>query len=304
MEKIKNQIIQKIEGHFGVIKKVGKTLSLYHIPSLDIYIYFRYSIIHKKDSNKPYCFYGLRKEDIELMYGKKSYFCFLSDEIEKIFLIPFSIYESYFLEVPPSVDGQYKTNIHFKKEGIILDFANMPKFIADSYLGVDALFLLTAENLKIPQFSHNQIQSILAAIGILKGYEVWIPTNDKSLTDFSIVDKSKIINNLPTFRSDIDNIISEIDLIWLDKFKPISLFEVEHTTPIYSGLLRFNDVLLTISGINNFNIVANETKESLFGRQINRPTFKHTKLNEIVTFMRYENIYQWYHNLTGKYYGT
>jgi len=85
---------------------------------------------------------------------------------------------------------------------------------------------------------------------------------------------------------------------------PVSFFEVEHSTPIYSGLLRFNDVLLTIAGVDNFNIVAEKTRENKFGREINRPTFKQNKLIDKVTFLDYENIYHWYYNLYGEKYET
>lgn len=108
--------------------------------------------------------------------------------------------------------------------------------------------------------------------------------------------------NLPAFSPEIDNIISEIDVIWMQNSKPVSFFEVEHATPIYSGLLRFNDVLLTISGADNFNIVAENERERKFGREINRPTFKQNKLIDKVTFLDYENIYHWYYNLYGKAY--
>lgn len=301
---IKEKAIKQIEEKFGKLVKVGKTQSLFCIPSIDVYIYFRYSAIQKKDTNKPYCFYGLRKEDIALMQGKRSFICFLSDDENQIFLVPFNTYEIYFSQTHPSADGQYKANIHFKKQGTVLDFANMPKFIADGYLGLDALFNITETNLKVPELDHYQLQSLIGSIGIIKGYDIWFPINDKQRIDITIVDSSKIVDKLPSFRNDIDDIVSEIDVIWLDKSKPISLFEVEYSTPIYSGLLRFNDVLLSISGSNNFNILSDKERESKFGREINRPTFTQSKLNELVTFMNYENVYQWYHNLTGKYYGN
>lgn len=100
-----------------------------------------------------------------------------------------------------------------------------------------------------------------------------------------------------TFTS-ISNAKQEIDVIWLENSKPISFFEVEHSTPIYSGLLRFNDVLLTIAGSDNFNIVADNERERKFSREIRRPTFRQNNLIDKVTFLDYENIYNWYFNLT------
>ncbi|HPX75031.1 MAG TPA: hypothetical protein PLW77_00460 [Bacteroidales bacterium] len=48
----------------------------------------------------------------------------------------------------------------------------------------------------------------------------------------------------------------------------------------------FNDVLLTITGVENFNIIADNERESKFGREIRRPTFKQNKLIDKVTFFR------------------
>ena len=48
------------------------------------------------------------------------------------------------------------------------------------------------------------------------------------------------------------------------------LFEVEHSTPIYSGLLRFNDVLLTDPKVSRFSIISNDTRRAVFSRQVFR----------------------------------
>ena len=56
--------------------------------------------------------------------------------------------------------------------------------------------------------------------------------------------------------------------------------KVEHSTPIYSGLLRFNDVLLTVGDAKEFNIIAKDERENKFGLEINRPTFTENRLNE------------------------
>lgn len=79
-------------------------------------------------------------------------------------------------------------------------------------------------------------------------------------------------------------------------------FEVEHSTPIYSGLLRFNDILLSIGYVEEFNIIAQDERENKFGLEINRPTFTKSKLIEKTIFISYESIYRRYFHLTGKYY--
>lgn len=300
---IVQNIISQIQNKCGKVEKIGDGYSLYKIASNDVYIYFRYSKIAKASKNVLRSFYGLRKEDISLLQGKKSFVCFVWDNEFSPILLPFNQFENYFYQSMPSSDGQYKVNIFFKSTGTELYFANIGKFNVDNFYGLNALWDIDQNKIAIPELSHSQIQSLIGAVGIKKGFNLWYPENDKLKMDKSIVDYSKIIKQLPHFNKEINNIISEIDVIWLKDNLPISYWEVEHSTPIYSGLLRFNDVLLSISGANNFNIVAEADRENKFGREINRPTFRQNNLIEKVTFIDYQNIYSWFYNLTGKIYG-
>ena len=64
---------------------------------------------------------------------------------------------------------------------------------------------------------------------------------------------------------------------------------------MYSGLLRLNDVHLVAPTIRaKFSIVANETRRSLFVRQINRPTFQTSGLSDLCSFLEYSNVFTWY----------
>jgi len=298
------KVIQLIENKFGKLKKIGDGYSLYYVPSADIILYFRYSKISftSKTQKVKKGFYGLRKEDIALMQGKKSFICLITDDDTKNLYIPFQKFETYFLETNPSRDGQFKVLPFYKPTGNDIYFAGIGKFNSESYTDINDILNISDRKIQTPNLSHSQVQSLISSIGMKKGYNVWIPESDKIKIDNSIVDTSKIINKLPLFNKEIDNIISEIDVIWFDNSRPISFYEVEHSTPIYSGLLRFNDVLLTIARAENFNIVANQERENKFNKEINRPTFKQNKLIDKVTFFNYENIYQWYYNLYGKIY--
>lgn len=56
--------------------------------------------------------------------------------------------------------------------------------------------------------------------------------------------------------------------------------------------------MLTIAGTDNFNIVADNERQGKFSIELGRPTFRQNKLINKVTFLDYENIYNWYYNLT------
>jgi hypothetical protein len=44
----------------------------------------------------------------------------------------------------------------------------------------------------------------------------------------------------------VEPVLSEVDVVWVRRGAGdlVALFDVEHTTSVYSGLLRFNDVHL------------------------------------------------------------
>lgn len=294
-------IIEKIKKDFGSLKKIGDGNSLYEISSNGALIYFRYSKLTIKGKNRG-GFYGLRKEDIKLLSGKNSFICFIWDREDAPILIPFKNYEYDFGLFPPASDGQYKAHILLNPSSTEFYLANVGRFNVEGNFGLSKLYEIGNQKLSVPDLSHIQVQSLIGAIGIKKGFDIWYPENDKLKIDNKIVEYSKVRKNLPAFSSEIDNIVSEIDVIWMQNTKPISFFEVEHSTPIYSGLLRFNDIFLAIAGVDNFNIVATNEREAKFGREINRPTFKQNKLIDKVTFLDYENIYYWYFNLYGKIY--
>lgn len=294
-------IIDKIKIELGSLKRVGNGNSLYEISSNGTLIYFRYSKLTNK-SKMQSGFYGLRKEDIKLLSGKNSFICFVWDSFDEPVLIPFKNFEYSFGLFAPASDGQYKVHILLKPSGTEFYLANVGKFNVDSFIGLAQLYEIGKQKLAVPDLSHSQVQSLIGAIGIKKGFDLWYPNSDKLKIDATIVDFLKVRASLPNFSIEIDNIISEIDCIWMQNSKPVSFFEVEHSTPIYSGLLRFNDVLLTIAGVDNLNIVAHNERENKFGREVNRPTFKQNNLIDKVTFLDYDNIYHWYFNLTNNKY--
>jgi len=102
---------------------------------------------------------------------------------------------------------------------------------------------------------------------------------------------------LPNGFERVENILREVDVIWMQKGSNNvkALFEVEHSTPIYSGLLRFNDIHLVSPELKTkFSIVANYERRSLFSRQVRRPTFKTSGLEDLCTFFDYSDVHNWH----------
>jgi hypothetical protein len=94
--------------------------------------------------------------------------------------------------------------------------------------------------------------------------------------------------------------LEEVDVIWIQKGSSElrALFEVEHSTPIYSGLLRFNDIHLAAPRLRpTFSIVANDARREVFVRQLNRPTFQASELNKFCNFLEYINVFGWFNRI-------
>jgi hypothetical protein len=271
---------------------------LYVIGGSAARIYIRYSKVH----NAHRTFYGLREDDLRQLEGHPSLICFLWDEQKEPLFLRFSDYEEVFHSTCPAADGQYKVQIYLHDGAVELYVAQAGRFNVEGNFGWDELeVMLSLSALKVvPDFSHSQMQTLLGAIGATKGYEVWIPTNDRGKLDWSVADSFNCREALPGGFQDVEKIVQEIDVIWISRgsSEPRALFEVEHSTPIYSGLLRFNDVHLVAPRLRSrFSVVANDARRDIFARQLNRPTFRVSGLSDLCTFLDYRDVFSWFNRL-------
>ena len=68
--------------------------------------------------------------------------------------------------------------------------------------------------------------------------------------------------------------IEQIDVLWIKKRSIVRAFEVEHTTSIYSGLLRMADLLAMQPNLKiRLHIVAPVSRRDKVLREIRRPVF-------------------------------
>jgi hypothetical protein len=295
----KASLLKRLTSRYGKLKPLPGSLSLFEIGESLARIYIRYSKVHDKNQT----FYGLRKEDLKQLEGVNSVICFLwNTQTEPIF-IPFSEFEDVFSSLTPASDGQYKAQI-YQDDSTELYIANAGRFNIDGFYGWHILDNLIDKNkiVVLPDFTHSQIQTFIGSIGVIKGYDIWIPLNDRSKLDWTLTDRFDYRNALPLRYKNIDDIVREIDVLWLQRGSSEfgAMFEVEHSTPIYSGLLRFNDLHLIEPDLKSkFSIVSNDMRRSLFLRQINRPTFKASGLSDICNFLEYKDVYSWFNRTKG-----
>jgi hypothetical protein len=127
-----------------------------------------------------------------------------------------------------------------------------------------------------PRHSH-KVQAQTAQLGAILGFSIWIPPSDRQRV-FELVPTiyhPKFVTALP-LNYDLATLktIENIDVIWLERRAIAHAFEVEHTTAIYSGLLRMADLLAMQPRMNiMLHIVAPIERRDQVRREIIRPVF-------------------------------
>jgi len=291
----KAKLLDSLRGQFGTLTKLPDSNSLFTVGNQAAIIYIRYSKVHGNGG----AFFGLRDVDLRRLEGHNSFICFLTDAQDDPLFIPFADFEEIFRNSQVASDGQYKAQLTSDGGTHELYIPRKGKFNVDGYSGTETIAQSMSAQ-RLPQalaLSHSQVQTLLASIGHLKGYDVYVPAYDCSTIDWSLCTRFSLRNCIPPGFDPVAHILSEIDVVWSAQGKVEGLFEVEHSTPVYSGLLRFNDVLLTNPNLSRFFIVSNDVRRELFARQVFRPTFRHSGLSDITSFLGYPNVYDWHARL-------
>jgi hypothetical protein len=144
--------------------------------------------------------------------------------------------------------------------------------------------------------THAQVQWLLAKMGQRLGCKVWVAVNDQHrewkgnrLGDLSIGVLPSLGMN-PASQA----IIELIDVVWLKGANQVAAaFEIEHTTSIYSGLLRMSDLSLSSPNLNfPLYIVAPEARLPRVRKELSRPTFQELELHKRCSFFSDERLIQ------------
>jgi hypothetical protein len=142
-----------------------------------------------------------------------------------------------------------------------------------------------------------QTQAKLAEIGAIMGFKIWVPSVDcaRVLELIPAAERNAFLETLPlnTNEATLDT-IKQIDVLWLRRGSIVRAFEVEHTTAVYSGLLRMADLLALQPNMDiRLHIVApDERREKVF-REMSRPVFmllERGPLADSCTFISYESV--------------
>lgn len=129
---------------------------------------------------------------------------------------------------------------------------------------------------------HTQAQHVLITIGRALGYDVFVARNDRHRVchgdDFSLL----TLASLPplSLAPEVRDTVELIDVIWLTREQPniVCAFEIEHSTSIYSGILRMKDLARSLPDHQTqFYLVAPESREREVLAQMMRPALSETQ---------------------------
>jgi hypothetical protein len=144
--------------------------------------------------------------------------------------------------------------------------------------------------------NHTEIQWRLLDLGSQMGLEVWAPKRDRNRTwnNCCITDVPRMRDRLPTqFDENTNRTIQEIDVLWFDGQTIVAAFEVEHSTSIFSGLLRMSDLLTMQPNITiKLYIVGPDERHAKFESEVARPTFaaRGRPLHSLCRFLPYSRL--------------
>ncbi|MBM3271154.1 MAG: type II restriction endonuclease [Candidatus Sericytochromatia bacterium] len=143
--------------------------------------------------------------------------------------------------------------------------------------------------------THTEIQGWLRDLGQALGYAVWIASNDRSrlyaggrLSDGCVA--ALVVDSLPPAAAET---VRLIDVIWIEKASTriAAAFEVEHTTSIYSGIMRMLDLALGLPDGSPcaLFLVAPDDREADVRAQLRRPAFSRIE-NLDVRYLPYSEL--------------
>jgi hypothetical protein len=141
-----------------------------------------------------------------------------------------------------------------------------------------------------------KLQALLAEIGSRMGMDVWIPRSDRAAVSKEWRgDHAPILDRLPLNYDDTTlRTIEQIDVLWLRGRSIRRAFEVEHTTSVYSGILRMADLLALQPNMDiRLHIVAPEARRDKVFQEIRRPVFSlldRGPLSESCTYISYDGV--------------
>ncbi len=127
--------------------------------------------------------------------------------------------------------------------------------------------------------THTEIQAWLRDLGLALGFAVHVAANDRGRAWQQGWLGDGCMDALPASVGEAPgaDAVRLIDVLWIDSAGHVAAaFEVEHSTSIYSGIVRMLDLALGATGqaTHNLFLVAPDDREDEVRAQVKRPAFR------------------------------
>ncbi len=264
-----------------------------------------FAIGNSKLHAKGHFFFSIQSDLIEAKRTKQPmpalgvYAALICDDEQTVLILPQRLVSEAMRDSPTD-----RFNLHLRDQQYFLRTTGHPLLDVTEYLNrypepiakTEAIeqtkdAVATPEQQESEIQDHTRIQWMLIGFGRAAGYSVWVPQSDRNKEFDSGKFSEVTIGDLPNFGFDqsTNQIISNIDVLWLEGNVIHKAFEIESTTSIYSGLLRMSDLVLSQPNINiDLHIVAPNRRRDLVRKNILRPTF--AKLRPKCSYITFEEI--------------
>lgn len=149
---------------------------------------------------------------------------------------------------------------------------------------------------------HDEMQWRLIRLGRKAKVDVWVPTNDQGKSFEGHQFRAEVLKDFQE-TLDVPVYVKNIDVVWKFGFSIKSAFEIEHSTSVYSGILRLSDLrALTPNSVYPLFIVASRERRNKVFNELQRPTFNNPYLNlkDVISFLSYDKVREIDENLKGQ----
>lgn len=152
-----------------------------------------------------------------------------------------------------------------------------------------------------PDSVTDEIQGMLLAVGKIYGYGVYAPANDRTMRKFngqSLSALTDISTNLSSIVGPSKSaVVQRIDVLWFEEdeidFYPAVGFEVEHTTPIHTGINRLAEIPRRFKP--KLYIIGDDEKDrTLFSNLLKQNVYQ--PLNKRIKFQTFDDVRDLYQN--------
>ena len=139
---------------------------------------------------------------------------------------------------------------------------------------------------------HDEMQWRLIRLGLRARVDVWVPRNDQGRSYQGNIFREHVLGEFQA-SIDVPKYVENIDVVWKYGYSIKSAFEVEHSTSVYSGILRLSDLrALTPNSVYPLFIVADRERRNKVFSELKRPTFDnpYLRLRDVVGFLSYDKV--------------